>query len=966
MFGNFINKILGDRNKKFLKKLYPTVDQINKIEEQYQKEILSDEDVTKKTEEFKKRLKDGQSVEDILPEAFALVKNACRRLMGKKWEVRGHEITWDMIPYDVQLLGGIVLHNGNIAEMKTGEGKTLVCVLPLYLNALEGRGSYLVTVNDYLAQRDSEWMGGVFKYLGLTVGVVKHGQSQEEKKIAYGCDITYGTNNEFGFDYLRDNMVIDINDVVQKDLHYCIVDEVDSILIDEARTPLIISSPAEESTAKYQKYARLVTQLQEKDHYEVDEKMKTATLTENGIKRMEELLGMDNIYTEAGFSEVHHLEQALRALTCYKKDIDYLIKDDEILIIDEFTGRIMPGRRYSHGLHQAIEAKENVEVKRESKTLATITFQNYFRMFDKLGGMTGTAKTEEEEFYQIYGLEVITIPTNKTCVRTDSQDVIYKNQQGKFIAAAKKIKELHDKGQPVLVGTISVEKSEIMSKLLQTLGVPHNVLNAKNHEKEAEIVKDAGQKGAVTIATNMAGRGTDIKLGQDVTELGGLFVLGTERHESRRIDNQLRGRSGRQGDPGETQFFVSMEDTLMRLFGGEKIQRLMGFLKVPEDMPIENRMLSNSIESAQKKVEGHHFDIRRHVLQYDDIMNVHRDIIYTRRKKFLSSENVKDEILKMINEEAEVIVLNHTAGREKEEWDLEKILVTINSIPKDPASPLTKEDLEKAPNEAELVKLAQDFLMTEYEKLEKSLPEPEILRKVEKSVFLRSNDVLWMEHIDDMQDLRESVSMRGYGQRDPLTEYKSDGYQKFEEMIAMIRSNTVNTLFKIELQKAVPQEILAAQETKHMQTNENDVEAVLTEGVSVGKQPGQHHSPGQIRIQPAQSSNPVFTQPANKMTFRPRAVQPTTPVETAENKDLQTTETSKNSAKSTIKADDPEDEKPSGPIKVIKVSNDEDPDSANSNTSKTTSSSAQDQKVGRNDPCPCGSGKKYKKCCGIS
>jgi len=915
MIHKIINKLLGDKNEKIVKKLMPVVQQINEIEQRYQTEITSDEDVTKKTEEFKKRHQNGESLDDLLPEAFALVKHACRRLVGKKWMVRNHEITWDMVPYDVQIIGGIALHQGNIAEMKTGEGKTLVCTMPLYLHALSGKGSYLVTVNEYLAQRDSEWMGGLYKYLGLTVGVVKHGQNTEGKKQAYSSDITYGTNNEFGFDYLRDNMVPDADEIVQKILNFCIVDEVDSILIDEARTPLIISAPAEESTAKYQTYSRLVQQLKEKDHYEIDEKMKTATLTEIGIKKMEELLGVENIYTEKGFAEVHHLEQALRALACYKRDIDYLIKDDEILIIDEFTGRLMPGRRYSHGLHQAIEAKENVEVKRESKTLATITFQNYFRMFNRLAGMTGTAKTEEEEFYQIYGLDVVIIPPNKTLRRLDSNDAIYKNQTGKFLAAANKIKELNDKGQPVLVGTISVEKSEIMSKLLTKLGVKHNVLNAKNHEKEAEIIKDAGQKGAVTIATNMAGRGTDIKLGEGVTELGGLFVLGTERHESRRIDNQLRGRSGRQGDPGESQFFVSMEDDLMRLFGGEKIKRMMEILKVPEEMPIENRMLSGSIESAQKKVEGHHFDIRKHVLQYDDVMNIHRDIIYKRRRKFLESENLKEDILEMIKEEAEAVTLNHTTGRDFREWDLEKLVTLLNSISGNPAHPLQKQDLEIIRDEKELAEFASKWLLQEYEEIEKHLPEPGMLRKVEKNVFLRANDVLWMEHIDEMQGLRETVSMRGYGQRDPLTEYKSEGYRKFEEMVSMIRSNTVNTLFKVDFEKVILRELTQRPEIKNIRTNEDEVEATIT------------GSPAKAGHESAAKSNPVFAKQITHSTH------PTV-----------------------IKATDEDYKKPSAPSgnpTIIKVSANDTPAQAETQP-----------KVGRNEPCPCGSGKKYKKCCG--
>ncbi|MBT3704461.1 preprotein translocase subunit SecA [Candidatus Peregrinibacteria bacterium] len=914
MLQKAITKLLGDKNEKVLKTLYPIVEHVNAIEERYQEEIKTDEDILKKTEEFRRRLSEGESLDDIMPEAFALVKNACRRLLGTEWSVRGTPTKWEMVPYDVQILGGITMHQGNIAEMKTGEGKTLVCTMPVYLNALEGKGSYVVTVNDYLATRDAEWMGGLYKYLGLKVGTVHHGQSKEEKKEAYECDIVYGTNNEFGFDYLRDNMVTDPEEIVQKELNYCIVDEVDSILIDEARTPLIISAPAEESTAKYKKYSRLVTQLQEGSHYEIDEKMKTATLTDEGIKKMEELLGMDNIYTEAGFSEVHHLEQALRAMTCYKKDTDYLVKDNEVLIIDEFTGRLMPGRRYSHGLHQSIEAKENVEVKRESRTLATITFQNYFRMFNKLAGMTGTAKTEEEEFYQIYGLDVIIIPTNKPNQRNDKKDLIFKNQQGKYMAAAKHIKELNDKGQPVLVGTISVERSELMSKLLTKLAVKHTILNAKNHEKEADIVKDAGRKGGVTIATNMAGRGTDIKIDSEVKELGGLFVLGTERHESRRIDNQLRGRSGRQGDPGTSQFFVSMEDDLLRLFGGERIQKMMEMLKVPEEMPIENKMLSNSIESAQKKVEGHHFDVRKHVLQYDDVMNVHRDIIYTRRRKFLESEDMKEDIVKMIDEEAEVVVLNQTLGRENKEWDLEKIADLLKAIPKESRDPLTKESLEEITDEKALAEKGQKFLRDTYEEMEASLPEPDMMRKVEKSIFLRANDTLWMEHIDDMQSLRESVSMRGYGQRDPVTEYKSEGYIKFEEMIAMIRSNTVNTLFKIEIQKAVPRQMLQRSEIKNLQTNEAEVESTITK---------------------ANLQNPAInSQP------RPQAQGVTHAAVTAE-----------------------DDEPTKAEVKVIKVNADEE-DPKETPQIQTQPQQTTTEKVGRNDPCPCGSGKKYKKCCG--
>lgn len=825
MLKNIINKLLGDQNKKALKKIYPLVDKINKIEEEYQESIKDQDAVLAKTAEFKERLKNGETVDDILPEAFALVKTACRHLVGKSWKVRDKEVTWDMIPYDVQLIGGIILHQGNIAEMKTGEGKTLVCTMPVYLNALTEKGVFLVTVNDYLAHRDAEWMEGLYNYLGLSVGINIHGMSKEAKKEAYDRDITYGTNNEFGFDYLRDNMVTNLDDAVQRNLHYAIVDEVDSILIDEARTPLIISAAAEESTARYQQYARIIPQLKENNHYEIDEKAKTATLTEEGIAKMEEILGMDNIYTEAGFAEVHHIEQALRAYTCYKSDVDYMVREGEIIIIDEFTGRLMQGRRYSNGLHQAIEAKENVEVKRESKTLATVSFQNYFRLFDKLGGMTGTAATEAEEFYEIYGLETIIIPTNRPVQRQDKTDVIYKTQKGKFLAIAEKVKELHEKGQPVLLGTISVEKSEMLSKLLQLEGIPHNVLNAKQHEREAEIVSQAGEKGAVTIATNMAGRGTDIKLQNAIKDLGGLFVLGSERHESRRIDNQLRGRSGRQGDPGASQFFSSMEDDLMRLFGADKIKNMMTLLKVPEDMPIENGLIARSIESAQKKVEGRNFDIRKHLVEYDDVMNIHRNLIYKRRKKFLEKEDLYEDIKEMIEETAEGIVRNHTEARQQKEWNYQAIFDGLTAIHK---GKLSIEELIQIEKQEELIEKSINYLMSSYKEKEQSLPNPEIMRKVERAVYLRANDVLWMEHIDSMTRLRENVAFSGYAQKDPLTEYKSLGYDMFMEMLAMIRNNTVNTLFKIEPEKVVPAQMLKKEEPQKITTNEKEVEEPLS------------------------------------------------------------------------------------------------------------------------------------------
>jgi len=878
MIYKILNKILGDPNEKDLKKLWPVVKKVNAAFEELDAK-LKDEDIPLKTEEFKNRLQKGETLDNLLPEAFALVKVACKRLLGKKWPVRQRETTWDMVPFDVQILGGIVLHQGKISEMKTGEGKTLVSTMPIYLNALTGKGVYLVTVNDYLAHRDAEWMGGVYRFLGLTVGIISHGQTPEEKKEAYNCDITYGTNNEFGFDYLRDNMSSNRESMVQRDLNYAIVDEVDSILIDEARTPLIISSPAEESTSKYGRYAQMVNDLTENEDFVIDEKMKTATLTEKGIARMEEKMGVENIYTDAGFMEVHHLEQALKAKTVYKHDIDYVIKDGEIIIVDEFTGRLMVGRRYSDGLHQAIEAKEKVEVKRETRTFATVTFQNYFRLFKKLAGMTGTAMTEAEEFLAIYSLDTIIIPTNKPVRRADKPDFVYKNQKGKYIAVAKKVKELHEKGQPVLIGTISIEKSELMSRLLQIEGVPHEVLNAKYHEKEAEIVSKAGQLKAVTIATNMAGRGTDIKLGDGVKELGGLVVMGTERHESRRIDNQLRGRTGRQGDPGESQFFVSMEDELMRLFGAERILKMMETLKVPDDMPIQNKWISNAIESAQKKVEGRNFDIRKHLVEYDDVMNKHREIIYARRRKVLNSENIKNEILIAIEKEIETIAEVHTHVKKEEgAWEVQEIANDINAIHRSAENPLKKEDIEEITNKEDLIDKLKKHLYGEYGEKEKILKDPEIMRRIERSVYLNVIDALWMEHIDNMQYLRESVSLRGYGQRDPLIEYKEEAYMTFSKLLSAIQHNTVGTLLKINLKQQLPEHLLRSAEPRTIITNEDQIESVLSGD-------GKNNS----TAMPEQAGNPVVVRTGNA----PAKTHPS---------------------------------------------------------------------AGRNDPCPCGSGKKYKKC----
>lgn len=877
MIQRILTALLGDTNAKELKKLHPFVAKINAIETEYRKTLNKDQDFPAKTEEFKKRIAAGETIDAILPEAFALVKTACHRNLGKKWVVRGQEKEWDMVPFDVQLIGGMVLHHGKIAEMKTGEGKTLVCVMPAYLNALEGKGTWVVTVNDYLAQRDAEWMGGIYKFLGLSVNIAKHGQNKEEKQAAYNADITYGTNNEFGFDYLRDNMATRKEDLVQRALHYAIIDEVDSILIDEARTPLIISAPAEESTNKYMQYAQLITHLTPEMDYTIDEKHRAAAITETGIVKLEKLLGVENIYTEKGFEKVHHLEQALKAQAIFKKDIDYIVRDGEVMIVDEFTGRVLPGRRYSDGLHQAIEAKEGVAVKRESKTLATITFQNFFRLFKKIAGMTGTAVTEAEEFAKIYKLETMVIPTHKKVVRADKNDFIYRSVQGKFEAVAKLIKELYEKGQPVLVGTISIEKSEYLSTLLTRQGVPHNVLNAKQHEREAEIVAQAGQKGTVTIATNMAGRGTDIKLGEEVKDLGGLYIIGTERHESRRIDNQLRGRSGRQGDPGASQFYVSVEDDLMRLFGGDKIKRMMTVLNVPEDMPIENRLISNAIESSQRRVEGYNFDVRKHILEYDDVMNKHREIIYARRRKILTSDDIKNDILVLMERSGEHIVFNNIEGRGTREWDYATMIENIRSIHGQSAEPLAREDLEKITEKEDLIDKIKKYFWHEYAVKEEALPEGAPLRQLERNVYLRVIDTLWMEHITGMTHLRDAVALQGYGQKDPLVEYKQEAYRLFTKLMHDVQHNTLTTLFKLEIKKieeGTAQKTLAPQAPKKMVTNESTIENVLS---------GEKRSPLQ------------------------------------------------------------------GPT-VQKIA--------------IAQETIHNETVGRNDPCPCGSGKKYKKCCG--
>ncbi|MCR4431679.1 MAG: preprotein translocase subunit SecA [Tepidanaerobacteraceae bacterium] len=782
-----LNRILGNSNEKEVKKLGRIVEEVNKWEPDMQK--LSDEELRKKTDEFRERLSQGQTLEDLLPEAFAAVREAARR-------------TLNMRPFDVQVLGGIVLHQGRIAEMKTGEGKTLVATMPAYLNALTGRGVHIVTVNDYLAKRDSEWMGKIYNFLGLEVGLIIHDLDFESRKKAYNADITYGTNNEFGFDYLRDNMVLSKEQMVQRPLNYAIVDEVDSILIDEARTPLIISGQAEESTEIYYKFARFVPRLKEGEDYTVDEKAHSVMPTEKGIKKAESFLGVENLYDEENIELLHHFQQALKAHALMKLDRDYVVKDGQVIIVDEFTGRLMFGRRYSDGLHQAIEAKEGVKVEHESKTLATITFQNYFRMYKKLAGMTGTAATEEEEFRKIYGMDVVVIPTNKPMIRVDYPDVVYKTEKGKFEAVVNEIVECHKKGQPVLVGTVSIEKSERLSAMLKKRGIPHEVLNAKYHEKEAEIVAKAGQRGMVTIATNMAGRGTDIVLGEGVAELGGLHIIGTERHEARRIDNQLRGRSGRQGDPGSSRFYVSLEDDLMRLFGSDNIKGIMDRLGLEEDQPIEHPLITRAIENAQKKVEARNFDIRKHVLEYDDVMNTQREVIYSQRRKVLEKEDLKESIKQMI---ADVVdrLLDIYAGKEihPEEWNIKGLAEYMADIfqIKDAIDSANLENMSRDNVRSALVEKA----LTSYEKKEQELGS-ENMRELERFIMLKVVDQKWMDHIDAMDQLREGIGLRAYGQRDPIIEYKIEGYDMFQEMIASIQEDTLRYLFRVQI-KSAPQ-----------------------------------------------------------------------------------------------------------------------------------------------------------------
>lgn len=876
---SILKKLFGS-NEREIAKLKPLVEKINALEDQMIK--LSDDELRNKTVEFKKRIAGGETLDELLPEAFAVVRETVKRVDNKRL-------------FDVQMMGGIVLHTGKIAEMKTGEGKTHTALLPMYLNALTGKGVHLVTVNDYLAKRDCNWMGSILYFLGISTACIIHDASyiyqpkitdSDEvsvemenlapisRKEAYAADITYGTNNEFGFDYLRDNMVQSLSQMSQRKLNYVIVDEVDSILIDEARTPLIISAPDSESTKMYQQFATLVPRLKREIDYTVEEKTKTVTITEEGIGKMESWLGVGNIYEAGKINYVHHLEQALKAQVIFQLDRDYVVKEGEVIIVDDFTGRLMPGRRYSEGLHQAIEAKEGVRVQKESKTLATITFQNYFRMYQKISGMTGTAITSAEEFFKVYKMDVIEIPTNKPAIRKDIPDVIYKSEKGKFNAIVEKIKEVHATGQPMLVGTVAVEKSEYLSMLLMKSGVEHEVLNAKNHEKEALIVAKAGHVGSITIATNMAGRGTDIKLGDGVRELGGLFILGTERHEARRIDNQLRGRAGRQGDPGVSQFFVSLEDELMRRFGGDNLINLMTKLGLPEDQPIQNGIISKTIENAQSKIEGFNFDIRKHILDYDDVMNKQREVIYKKRQEILEAKNLKSEILNDIVGEIETAVssgINAESGDLDDEKVIENVkqILAISSEIENRVGEILK---DKSRNIAEIISSATEYLTGVakeiYNKKEIEIGE-ENMRTIEKNIALQTIDVMWMSHLDEIDYLREGIGLRGYGQRDPLVEYKREAFSMFSYLMGSIKSSIARTIFRVSAVSVQPE-----REIPEKNLNFSGAAEVEQFGAAREIQDG--------KTREASKQNPI-------------------------------------------------------------INND---------------------KVGRNEPCPCGSGKKYKKCCG--
>jgi len=839
MLGYFIKKIIGTQNDRDIKRLSQIVQEVGRHEAALKS--LQDDQLKAKTAYFKETLSRGASLDDILPEAFAVVREVAQR-------------TVQMRPFDVQVIGGLVLNEGKIAEMKTGEGKTLAATLPLYLNALEGKGAHLVTVNDYLARRDAEWMGPIYKFLGLSVGVIVHGMDDSERKIAYGADITYGTNNEFGFDYLRDNMKFSLDDYVQRDFNFAIVDEVDSILIDEARTPLIISGASEESTDKYYRINQVIPNLRKEKDYTVDEKSRTVVLTEEGVSRVEGFLKVQNLYEAKNIEILHHVNQALKAHTLFKRDVDYLVKDGQVIIVDEFTGRVMPGRRYSDGLHQALEAKEKVKIERENQTMASITFQNYFRMYSKLAGMTGTADTEAAEFKKIYNLDVVVVPTNMPMIREDHSDVIYKTEKEKFNAVIEEIKELNGQGRPILVGTISIEKSELLSKYLSKTGISHHVLNAKNHEKEAEIVANAGQRGMVTISTNMAGRGTDIKLGEGVAELGGLHILGTERHESRRIDNQLRGRSGRQGDKGSSRFFLSLEDDLLRIFGAEKIASVMDRLGIEENQPIEHKFISRAIENAQKKVEGQNFEIRKHLLDYDDVMNRQRQVIYEQRKKVLKGENLWEDVEEMLEEVAENLVDEFIDEKaHPEDWNLKSMddMIFKQFSLKTNHAALPGEDRNKAVLTDDLINAVKNLLRAK--EREFGTPLMDYLIKV---IMLQTIDTHWKDNLLAMDHLKEGIGLRGYGQKDPVREYQKEGYDMFMDMVYRIKEDTLEKLCMVRIQRE--------EEVEEMQSKQKQ-DYIMNRG-----------------------------------------------------------------------------EEPSAPSTVKRGG----------------------EKIGRNDPCPCGSGKKYKKCCG--
>ncbi len=819
-----IDKIIGTHSQRELKRIEPLVNRIEELRPSMQ--ALSDEELRAKTEEFKKRLSEGETLDDLLPEAFAVVREAAKRVL-------------DMEPYRVQLIGGIIMHQGRIAEMRTGEGKTLVAILPSYLNALEGKGVHVVTVNDYLVKRDSEWMGQVHEFLGLKVGAVLNSMSSEERQKAYGCDITYVTNNELGFDYLRDNMVVYKEQMVLRDLHFAIIDEVDSVLIDEARTPLIISGPSGKSTALYEMCDLLARRMQRGDDvhemtkmdaimgviqeetgdFIVNEKDKVINLTEAGVKKVEDFFHIENFADPENLEIQHNIILALRAHNLMFRDQDYVVKDDQVLIVDEFTGRIMPGRRYSDGLHQAIEAKEKVKVKRESKTQATITFQNFFNLFEKKCGMTGTALTEEKEFREIYGMDVVEIPTNRPVIRKDLQDAVYKTRKEKLKAIVDAVEEAHAKGQPVLVGTINIDASEELSGLLTRRGIPHKVLNAKFHEMEAEIVADAGLHGAVTIATNMAGRGTDIKLDDDARNAGGLKIIGTERHESRRIDNQLRGRSGRQGDPGESKFYISLEDDLMRLFGSERLIGIFNALGVPEGQEIEHKALTNAIESAQKKIENNNFGIRKNLLEYDRVMSEQREIIYDERRRVLNGESMRDFIYKMITDITENCVdISINDDVDVSEWNFNELNTLL--LPTVPLDPVTAERVQK-PRKSSLKQQLKEEAVKLYESKEAEFPNEESIRELERVILLKVIDRKWMDHIDDMEQLRQGIGLQAYGQRDPLVEYKMSGYNMFDEMTQNIKEETVRLLFHVKVEQKLERE----QVFKASSTNKDDTVA---------------------------------------------------------------------------------------------------------------------------------------------